>query len=831
MALKQCVLHSGDTRTKGQAGRNGLKTMMSDFPIRRLMVSDFRRIEGTRELPFDAPVVLIHGPNGTGKTSILSALELALTGQIRSMERQSDRYRAHLPFFGQPYATVRAEVAEHLQASTSGAPLTVSGARLEGTPAFNNVTARFYAERCYLDQSSLGRLLDLYQARESDEQTALEKFVNELLGLEKLDALRDGLSEAQDFRLLKKLAVGVDEADREAKAAAAQLKEQSAMRAEARTAVAAARASTREAIAKLHPNTTDGMTDGDLLEYVQSALSSETVAGESEAAAELYEQLIALGGRISALTERPTAQRIQEARAALAAAIVDREAWATTEEITVRTWEAAAQAAGADPRSEPRIAIERARSLALQELNNDSSIRTRAEAVRVQLDNDRLELDVLQTRLADAQEHSSALVEGLTALRNAIDGSNICPVCDRDFNEMGANSLSAHIDSKLAELTSHGQQLVDLRTERDQLAARVARAELDYTQLTVQLMPGDQRLAIEQRHATLVQLTAQVDEIEAAKYRGTNLTIRADALQRSLENLESASSEERYIASELAKYAARLKVPLPSEPDSFEAISAELVDRAEAEVARLSDVANQQRLMADEARGLAAAIERESAVGQRLANLAEDKENWDERVSESKRRQGVAKDVHEAATIARTAIVHRVFTESLNEVWRTVFTRLAPSEGFIPSFGIPSATKKTFDITLETTHRNGEASGPPQMMLSAGNLNTAALSLFLALHLAVEPIVPCLVFDDPVQAMDEVHVAQFAGLIRLLAKQNGRQVIVAVHERELFDYLNLELSPAYEGDELITIELGERAVEEDRGITRLSWTPDPAIAN
>ena len=116
------------------------------------------------------------------------------------------------------------------------------------------------------------------------------------------------------------------------------------------------------------------------------------------------------------------------------------------------------------------------------------------------------------------------------------------------------------------------------------------------------------------------------------------------------------------------------------------------------------------------------------------------------------------------------------------------------------------------------------------MMLSAGNLNTAALSLFLALHLAMQPVVPCLVFDDPVQAMDEVHVAQFAGLIRILAKQHDRQVVIAVHERELFDYLTLELSPAYEGDELITIELGERAADEDEGITRHRWTPDPAIA-
>ena len=47
-------------------------------------------------------------------------------------------------------------------------------------------------------------------------------------------------------------------------------------------------------------------------------------------------------------------------------------------------------------------------------------------------------------------------------------------------------------------------------------------------------------------------------------------------------------------------------------------------------------------------------------------------------------------------------------------------------------------------------------------MLSAGNLNTAALTLFLALHLSVEEKLPWLVLDDPVQSMDELHIAQFA---------------------------------------------------------------------
>ncbi len=257
----------------------------------------------------------------------------------------------------------------------------------------------------------------------------------------------------------------------------------------------------------------------------------------------------------------------------------------------------------------------------------------------------------------------------------------------------------------------------------------------------------------------------------------------------------------------------------------------DLLERAAAEVVRLRNAADHYRTAATESVRLAAAMERESAAVQRVADLVERKNHWEGRVAEAKRRQAVAKEVHDAATRARTTIVQRVFTASLNDVWKSVFTRLAPNEGFIPRFGIPTATKTALDIKLETTHRTGEASGPPQMMLSAGNLNTAALSLFLALHLAVQPVVPCLVFDDPVQAMDEVHVSQFAGLIRVLAKQHNRQVVIAVHERELFDYLTLELSPAYEGDELITIELGERATDEDEGITRHTWTPDPAIAS
>ena len=115
-------------------------------------------------------------------------------------------------------------------------------------------------------------------------------------------------------------------------------------------------------------------------------------------------------------------------------------------------------------------------------------------------------------------------------------------------------------------------------------------------------------------------------------------------------------------------------------------------------------------------------------------------------------------------------------------------------------------------------------------MLSAGNLNTAALTLFLALHLSVRAQLPWLVLDDPVQSMDELHIAQFAALLRTLAKEHHRQVIVAVQDRPLYDYLSLELSPAFPGDELVTIEIGKSAEGQTRLATRRrSFEPDTAL--
>ncbi|WP_420610487.1 AAA family ATPase [Candidatus Poriferisodalis sp.] len=182
-----------------------------------MLISNFRRIKGSWGILLDAPIVLIHGANGSGKTSILSAIELGLTGEIRAMHRQDDRYTAHLPHRGSSFATIEVDIAgddgrAHLPTRT-----TVGGDEVRGAPTLDPETAQFFAERSYLDQASLGQLLDLYQYTEGNQESALARFVSELLGLDQLDALRSGLHDATDIRRLRNLSDHYADAESEVK--------------------------------------------------------------------------------------------------------------------------------------------------------------------------------------------------------------------------------------------------------------------------------------------------------------------------------------------------------------------------------------------------------------------------------------------------------------------------------------------------------------------------------------------------------------------------------------------------------------------------------------
>lgn len=801
---------------------------MNDTPLRSISISDFRRIEGTRVFPLDAPIVLLHGQNGAGKTSVLSALELALTGEIRSMRRHDPRYTAHLPFHGREFATLSVTVSDLLSGGRVPERMTVGGSRIDGAPVLGADTAQFYAERCYLDQVSLGQLLDLYQYREGKEESALASFVNELLGLEQLDALRSGLSDAGDLRRLKRLSEPLANADTQAERAQSELADATEKLKSARDELTSSKERLVEVTIALGYSP-PSVSDVELSQEVAELLKASRATDEESAAAALRETITALGGRIEGLSTRPSTVRLEEAHAAVANASMAYQQWRGQHGSTIDAWQADAAELGIRPSDDVMAAISDELENIDRRIARQNELVSETKRLEVQLAEHGSSLRTLQDRLAGAREQAGSLAEGLARLREHAS-DDVCPVCDRAFGEVSSTHLTAHIDRKIAELTNQGAQLRQLREQQAAVSASMADAEQTLERLRGQLLTEERLEQVRSRRTALASLQMRLQELQPIIDNLLELQSTLRDAEAMLGELESVAQDAHIVRAELENIARQLNTLEPRTDQSLYDEWRKLAEITNERVARAKTLAQAHAAAGERLKQMGDCAKRVEDLKDAVAKTAERKSLWDSRVKEARRRQTVAKEVHRAASEARAEIVHRVFTESLNHVWRSVFTRLAPREHFVPTFGIPTSSKAALEVKLETVHTSGSIGGSPQMMLSAGNLNTAALSLFIALHLAVEPLVPCLVFDDPVQSMDEVHITQFAGLMRVLAKRHQRQVIIAVHERELFQYLSLELSPSFEGDELITIELDASPDDTEKGVKRITWTPDPAIA-
>jgi exonuclease SbcC len=226
---------------------------------------------------------------------------------------------------------------------------------------------------------------------------------------------------------------------------------------------------------------------------------------------------------------------------------------------------------------------------------------------------------------------------------------------------------------------------------------------------------------------------------------------------------------------------------------------------------------------------LADATERDEAAVESMREAFESKVEVDAQLREVERRKEVASALRKDLERVRAGVIGDVFSGRLNESWASVFRALVPTEPFTPQFKVPREGVRVASVELETVDRAGVVAGSPAAMLSQGNLNTAALALFVGLHFSSQDAMPWLLFDDPVQSMDDLHVANFASLVKQLTRQHGRQVVLAVHQRELFEYLKLELTPAAADQSLVAVSLDRSHGVTDVAIERIVYEPDDAL--
>jgi exonuclease SbcC len=810
--------------------------MISGPCLHSISIKNFRSINGKVEMRLDAPVVLVHGNNGAGKTSLLAAIELALTGAIPSFARADRSYKRQLLHYGAEEGQVILRVCD-LEALSDPIEITLNPKGVTTSGKLDESKANFFSERCYLAQSLLSQLLTIYQESDAGVDAPLSRFVHELLGLDRLDALELGLQPGRDLRNARRLVPTYEDVERERDRLSYEISKAGTQLQETAENIERGDALLKTALTVLRIDSPATATE-------RAALEQTLGSGDEESAlvdlADKNRQLIALRRELARQTGGDSSEKLSTLEIAHDRSKRELAAWRGEYLSEMDRALAAVRRLFADvdlPGSDdPSPAVAAATVLVTTELERLKAVAAHEESSakrRVELEDalarTQSRLAALDAEIGSVAVEAGALSAALSELLPHIHG-NDCPVCGRDYREVSAEPLSVRVGARAAELSDQAERLGALTRERAMLERERVALERENETLVARSIGQQADLDLQDRRAKLEDVIVLFRRLGGPAANGTDLVAKELRARRTLTELRARSAEDKALRLSVAEQAVSLGL---SPPDLTESLSAAL-DRLE-------------QYLREEERRLKARLQARNAARQAFQDLRAQHEravqlrNAIARNEEAKRRVIAAFDRAEriradmrrmftAVSTTRAAIVGRVFNDRLNRLWRDLFVRLAPAEAFVPAFCVPTNPKGRLLPTLETRHRSGRTGGTPGAMLSAGNLNTAALTLFLALHLSVKTPLPWLVLDDPVQSMDEVHVAQFAALLRTLAKEHHRQLIIAVHERSLYEYLSLELSPAFPGDEMITIEISVSARGRTRIVTdRRPFEPDTAL--
>ncbi|WP_374470242.1 AAA family ATPase [Phenylobacterium sp.] len=802
--------------------------------LQELEVLNFRSIRGRVVVPLDAQVILVHGENGAGKTSLLSALELALTGNVQALRRADPNFATQLLHRSTTEGSVQVRARRDGVDERFHAGLAANG--IQAAEPLPVELAAFFEERAYLPQSLLGQLLQIYQESDAGMNSPLAKFVGDLLGLDRLDALEAGLKPLADVRNVRKLAPAWAEAETEKSRLERILADQRRRREEAQArldSVVQELASLGQALD----------LDEEPTETTLDAFHAELDDADDEAAlAKITDQRRQLESiRREADLEASKGASGDEADFPIALADTEAalERWHSAEGARVeglRTRAATLLPSHALPADLIDFRDEALRLLRSEKAGVvDRAARARADVARLAAAGEELavarrQLEMIDNELAQIAANSGGLSSALAELTSFIT-DEACPVCDRNYREVSTQPLIEHVHGKVRTLSASAQRLLNLSRSRGEQQATLEQLESEIEGLTGRQLEARELAELDRLAATIEAALAEFDALSPAITEGARLTDENVAARRALSGRQARDLSGRAARETLQQVAASAGQAPLADVETLSSAAARLAATFDESVRTLNVRLATRRA----ARELIAAgrsiIEQREAIQREMSADQAALESAEKALQQGQavREQGLT--IRATVDKVRSDIIRGEFNDRLNRLWRDLFVRLAPAEPFVPAFRIPQSSTQRLQPKLITEHREGgDAGGTPGAMLSAGNLNTAALTLFLALHLSVPAKLPWLILDDPVQSMDDVHIAHLAALLRTLSKEHRRQVMIAVHDRALFEYLRLELSPAYPDDSLLTVELARSARRDTICLTeRLSYHEETAL--
>ena len=672
--------------------------------------------------------------------------------------------RKHLVHHGAGFAAVELATSD----GSFALRLDASGSR--STALLKRDEAIFFRERCYLAQTTLGRLLEIYQSADGHGDSPLTRFVKDLLRLDELDALIDGIEAVRDKRLVKRLVPEYARVEDEA----ALHDERIALVGSDLQKLSAATESLRGQIATL----LDGLGAPAAIrsarepEDIVQWLAESDDEGTLVAFITTQRELQGLRARWAAMADTPAAAESIAAEHDERVARRAADAWRASHGRTLERLldalredcpELRLAAGSADPAEMHRIAseqvaIELKRSQAAISVDALSLVET--QRLDVAVNDARARIEALDEQLSSHETASMAeeLGRALAAVAPHIHGSD-CPVCGRDYDEVSEQPLAAHVALRISELGARTERLRDLAKARLKAVNDLSSAQRARDALPSGRMDRKEKAGVREKIRRLERARQELAAMSSGVAEGAKVLRRSAEAERARALTHRRDRSGAEIRADVTALSASAGLPRADDPMPIGEKIERLAGHTQARSADLELRQASRRAVAAKLTELADATRTERELQASLAKTRRSRLRAERNIKELERCRKRIQALRREAESSRRQIVRRIFNDSLNRMWRDLFVCLAPDEPFVPAFHVPDSPGEPVVANLQTVHRDGRRGGSPAAMLSAGNLNTAALTLFLALHLSAERKLPWLLLDDPVQSMDEVGMA------------------------------------------------------------------------
>jgi exonuclease SbcC len=614
---------------------------MTEPLLQEVEITNFRSIKGSVLAPLDAKVVLIHGENGAGKTSLLSAIEMALTGRVLSLNRADPNYASQLLHRSADRGqinlrTLGLEGNNHFQTI-------LTETRIQPRETLHGILASFFSERCYLPQSLLGQLLQIYQESDAVPDSPLSRFVAELLGLDRLDAIETGLQPVGDLRNLRKTTDRYGQVEFEKARLDRALADHRRMRAAALAAIGSALGDLKGAFAVM------GITDP--VDEAGLAPTDELLAGTPE-----EEELSALADqrrRLEAIrreADRSASSALQEDESNLAkthrSANTALETWQRQfEPLLARLRERVSALAPADAFPQSDVDAFRRNALALLRDQHQRAVdraargaqdsKRRAE-VATELVVTRKNLETIDDEIGRIAENAGSLGAALAELSSFIS-DDICPVCDRDFAEETKGSLAAYLNHKIRVLSGSAARLLGLSRNRGDQQLQVERLEREAAELAARQLEPKALADLERNAAELETIVTELDELAEATLDGSRVAAAETAARRALTDHQSRNLARTAAMVTLAEFAQTIGQPAPEAIDTPHSTSVRLLGVLEQRAEALNLRAGARKRARDAVQQARAAIIRRDEVDE---SILADERTWrrnDEALTRRKR--------------------------------------------------------------------------------------------------------------------------------------------------------------------------------------------------